>query len=182
MYDFTHLKRLLKETQDFFAEELKTIRSGRANPSLLDGIKVESYGTKMGLSQVASITIEDATTLRVSPWDSSVVKAVESALRDADLGVSIGSDEKGVRVSFPLLTSERRAQLIKITKQKLEDARSRVRRNREEVWSSLQEKEKNKEISEDEKFRAKEKMENFVKETNVILEDMAKKKEVELSS
>lgn len=181
MYDFSTFTHALEETKQSFATELSGIRSGQANPALLDGVKVESYGSMMPLMQVASITTEDARTLRVSPWDSSIVKAVEGALRDADLGVSIGGDEKGVRVSFPELTADRRTQLVKLTRQKLEEARARVRRNREDVWGDIQAKEKAKEMSEDEKFRAKEKMEEMVKEVNTTLEESTRRKEAELA-
>jgi ribosome recycling factor len=181
MYNFTPLEKNLQETTEAFTSELSGIRSGQSNPALLDGVKVESYGSMMPLNQVASITTEDARTLRVSPWDQNIVKAVESALQSADLGVSIGSDEKGVRVSFPELTSERREQLIKLTRQKLEEARARVRRNREDAWNDIQAKEKAKEMGEDDKFRAKEKMEELIKKANATLEDLAKRKEAELA-
>jgi ribosome recycling factor len=180
-YDFSSFDTALEKSIQAFTTDLAGIRSGQANPALLDGVKVEVYGSMMPLKQVASITTEDARTLRVSPWDKSVVKAVEGALRDADLGVSIGSDEQGVRVSFPELTSDRRAQLVKLTRQKLEEARGRVRRNREEAWQDIQAKEKAKEMGEDDKFRAKETMEEKVKEANSTLEDLAKRKEAELA-
>lgn len=180
MYNFTALKKQIEETKEHLVREYAGIRSGRAAPALLDGVSVESYGSKMTLAQVASITVEDARTIRVAPWDASQIKAIEKAVTDANLGVSTGSDDKGVRVFFPELTSERREQMIKLMRQKLEDARVALRRARDEVWNDIQKKEKASELSEDEKFRAKEEMEKLVKEGNTALEALADKKEKEL--
>ena len=180
MYNFTPIKKQIEETKEHLVREYAGIRSGRAAPALLDGVSVESYGSKMTLAQVASISVEDARSIRVAPWDASQIKAIEKAITDANLGVSTGSDDKGVRVFFPELTSERREQMVKLMKQKLEDARVTLRRARDEVWSDIQKKEKASELSEDEKFRAKEEMEKLVKEGNTALETLADKKEKEL--
>jgi ribosome recycling factor len=182
MYDFSSLTTALADIQEHFTKELAGIRTGQAAPAILDTIQVDAYGTLMPLKQVGSITIEDARTLRVSAWDAGQVKAIEHALQSADLGVSISTDEKGVRVSFPELTSERRDQLTKLTKSKLEDARAAVRRARDETWQDIQKLEKDKELSEDEKFSAKEKMETQIQNANKALEEGAKRKETELAA
>ncbi len=182
MYDFKKLEKEIEKTIEHYKNELTTIRTGRAVPSILDGVKVDSYGTKVPLNQVAGVTIEDAKTLRVSPWDIDTVHQIEQAIQDADLGVSVSSDEKGVRASFPELTSERREQLIKLTNTKLEEARVVIRRHRDDVWNDIQKKQKDGEISEDDKFRFKDEMEKIVKEGNKKLEELAKKKETELNS
>jgi ribosome recycling factor len=181
MYDFSPLKQAISDTKEHYKNELSTIRTGRAAPALLDAIRVDSYGTKVPLNQVASVTTEDARTLRVSPWELDSVNQIEQAIRDADLGVSLSSDEKGVRVCFPELTSERRTQLIKLTHTKLEEARISLRRAREDTWTDIQKKQKNAEMSEDDKFRSKEQMEKLVKEGNDSLEELAEKKEQELN-
>lgn len=180
MYDFKTLKTELAGAQEHYKVEISSIRTGRAAPGLLDGVKVDAYGTLMPLNQVGSVTIDDARTLRVSPWDLGLTKAVEKAIGDANLGVSVGSDERGVRVSFPELTTDRREQLIKLTRAKLEDARTAVRRARDDTWQDIQKQEKEKLLSEDEKFRGKEQMEKYVQEANSGLEALAKKKEEEL--
>ncbi len=182
MYDFTSLKEALASATQHYKTELAAIRTGRAAPALLDSIRVESYGSLVPLNQVGGITAEDARTLRVSAWDLGQVKAIETAVSEADLGASISTDEKGVRISFPELTSERREQLTKLTRSKLEDARTAVRIARDETWQGIQKQEKNKELSEDEKFSAKESMEAIVKEVNDELEQLAKKKEQELQA
>jgi len=182
MYDFKTFKQSITDVTEHFKEELSAIRTGRAAPALLDNVKVDSYGTKVPINQVGSVTVEDARTLRVAPWDLQTVHAVESAIQDADLGVSVSSDEKGVRVTFPELTSERREQLIKLTKTKLEEARVTLRRHREDVWTDIQKQEKDGTLSEDDKFRSKEEMEKLVKDGNTVFDEMADKKEKELNS
>ena len=181
MYNFTTLKETLQSVIEHYKHELSSIRTGQAAPAILDNIKVESYGTVVPINQVGSVTIEDARTLRVSAWDQSQVTALESAIRNANLGVSVSADEKGVRVCFPELTTDRREQLVKLTRSKLEESRTGVRQAREHTWQEIQTQEKEKTLSEDEKFTAKEQMEKHVKEANETLERMARQKEEELS-
>lgn len=147
---------------------------------LLDAVKVESYGSYMPINQVGSVNIEDARTLRISVWDKSAVSAIEKAIREADLGISTASDSDGVRVIFPELTSERRLQLMKLAKAKLEDARISVRGVRDEIMKSLDKQQKDGDISEDEKFTHKEKVQSQVDTTNRSLEALFDKKEAEL--
>lgn len=180
MYSFDELKKKVAEVEEWLKNEVKGIHTGRATPALLDGVRVEAYGQRMPLSQVATVTTEDARTLRVSVWDATQVKIVEKAITLADLGVSTGSDDKGVRVSFPELTSERREQLVKLIRSKLEDARVSLRQHREHVWNDIQKQEKDGELSEDEKFRAKELMQEHIDKGNKSLEALIENKEAEL--
>jgi len=170
----------LKEVTEWLQKEYSGIRTGQASPMLLDAVKVESYGSYMPINQVGSVNIEDARTLRISVWDKSAVSAIEKAIREADLGISTVSDSDGVRVIFPELTSERRVQLMKLAKAKLEDARISVRGVREEVMKSLDKQQKDGDISEDEKFAQKEKVQGQVDATNRTLEALFDKKEAEL--
>lgn len=170
----------LKEVDVWLQKEYSGIRTGQASPMLLDAVKVESYGSYMPINQVGSINIEDARTLRISVWDKSAVSAIEKAIREADLGISTVSDSDGVRVIFPELTSERRVQLMKLAKAKLEDARISVRGVREEVMKSLDKQQKDGDISEDDKFAQKEKVQAQVDATNRSLEALFDKKEAEL--
>lgn len=182
MYQFKTLEQALKAAEEHYKEELTGIRTGRATPALLDTVRVEAYGTPVPLNQVGSVTIEDTRSLRISAWDASLIKNIEKAITDANLGVSAGTDEKGVRVSFPELTSERREQLMKVTRAKLEEARTSVRHARDDCWQDIQKQERDKVLTEDDKFRAKERMEELVKEANQNLEALAQKKEAELHS
>ncbi len=170
----------LEEVYDWLQKEYAGIRTGQANPGLLDSVRVESYGTFVGLQQVGSLSIEDARTIRLSLWDTSQVKAVEKALTEADLGVSVVADSAGVRVIFPELTSERRTQLLKLAKSKLEDARVSVKAARDEAMKELERKFKAAEVSEDEKFTVKEKIQKAVDDANTKLEAQYVRKEKEL--
>lgn len=182
MYTFDTLRQAILDVTEHFTHELASIRTGQAAPAILDSVRVEAYGSFLPIQQVGSVTIEDARTLRVSAWDQGQVRALEAAIRQADLGVSVSADEKGVRVSFPELTSDRREQLLKLTRTKLEEARTAVRQAREHTWQDIQKQEKDKLLSEDDKFRAKEDMEKIVREGNEKLESMADQKEVELKA
>ena len=181
-YNFTPLKQKVSETQLWLTKEYQGIRTGRATPALLDGVFVESYGSKLPINQVAAIVVEDARTLRISPWDSSQVKQIEKAIVISNLGLSVAIDDRGLRVMFPELTSERRASLVKVLKEKLEQARRALRGERDKVWSDIQEKERGSELSKDEKFRYKEEMEKIIGEGDEKLEAAAKRKEQEITS
>lgn len=174
-------EKKVKDVVQWLQQEYVTIRTGQATPALLDGIKVESYGSMMPLNQVGSIGAEDARTLRVSPWDVGQVSAIESAIRDADLGVSVATDSSGLRVIFPELTSERRVQLIKLAKSKLEDARVSVRAARDEVMKDIEKQLKDGEITEDDKFTMKETVQKKVDAVNNELESLYDAKEAEVN-
>lgn len=164
------IQKRLDEVAEWLRKEFVTIRTGQATPALLDGIKVESYGALMPLNQTASIGIEDARTLRISPWDAGAVGAIETAIREADLGLSVAADSAGVRAIFPELTAERREQLNKVAKAKLEDARISVRNIRDEIMKEIDAAAKAGELSEDEKFSQKETVQKLIETANAKLE------------
>jgi ribosome recycling factor len=176
----TEMKQKFKEIVDWLVKEYAGIRTGQSSPALLDGVKVESYGAYMPIPQIGSVGIEDARTLRVVPWDSSQVVAIEKAIREADLGVSVVTDSSGLRVIFPELTSERRVQLLKLAKNKLEDARISVRSVRDDEMKEIERSFKANEIAEDDKFTQKELVQKHVEETNNSLESLFVNKEREL--
>lgn len=170
----------ITEAQEWLKREYAAIRTGQATPGLLDGIKVESYGSLMPVNQVANVGTEDARTLRVAPWDVGMVSALEQAIRDADLGVSVSTDSAGLRVVFPELTSERREQLLRLAKSKLEDARITLRGIRDDAMKEIDKAEKAGDLSEDEKFDRKENVQNAIDAGNKALEALFTKKESEL--
>ncbi len=170
-----------EEIVRWLEREFSGIRTGRATPALLDLIQVESYGTRVPIVQVGSVSVEDARTLRISVWDQSAIKAVEKAITEADLGVSVVADGSGIRVIFPELTSERRAQLLKIAKAKLEEARVSIRGARDEAIKEIDSLEKEGEISQDEKFKAKEEIQKKVDGFNASLESHFSLKEKEIN-
>lgn len=181
-YNTAPLKKSIEETQQWFKDELSTLRTGRATPALLDAVQVEVYGSRMKINQAASVTVSDARSLYVTPYDASQVKAIEKAIAVADLGVSVGSDERGVRVSFPELTAERRQQLIKLMRSKLEEARIAVKQRRSEEMSIVEKAQKASEMGEDDARRAKDEIQKLVDAGNKALEEIAEKKEKELES
>lgn len=181
-YNFQNLKLKTKEVEEWLSKEFSGIRTGRATPLLLDGVNVEVYGTHMPVNQLANVSIEGARSLRVTPYDKGTLKEIEKALIKADLGVGVAVDEDGIRISFPELTSERREQLIKLAKSKLEDARQTIRSEREKVWSDIQKQEKEGGMSEDDKFRSKEEMQKIIDDANKNLEEHFEKKEKEISN
>jgi ribosome recycling factor len=177
-YDITVFKKTASEKTEWLSHELQGIRTGRATPALLDTISVEVYGSRMKISQVASITVEDARTLYVNPWDKEQVKPIEKAVTVADFGVSVGSDANGVRVSFPELTTERRGQLTKLVRAKLEEARIALKNVRTKALGDIEKSG----VSEDEERRLEGEVQKAVDETNKKFEELAEKKEKELLS
>ena len=171
----------LAGAEEWLRGEYASIRTGQASPGILDAVKVESYGAKMPVNQVASSGIEDARTLRVAPWDSGTIPALERAIMDADLGVGVTTDSSGLRVTFPELTGERRTTLLKLAKQKLEEARVRVRSARDEKMKSIESQAKAKEIGDDEARRAKESSQKQIDAINQKLEALFDQKEKEIN-
>ncbi|MFA6535898.1 MAG: ribosome-recycling factor [Candidatus Paceibacterota bacterium] len=182
MFDFTKIKKQIAEVEAWLTKEFSGIRTNRATPAFLDGIKVDSYGSLMSINQIAAISVEDARSLRIAPWDHSQGKTIEKAITAANLGVSVSADDKGVRVTFPELSAERREQIIKLAKAKLEDARKSLRANRDEVVRELQGKEKEGGLGKDDIFRLKGDVQKLVDAGNKKLEEMLGKKEQEISS
>ena len=180
-YNFTQFKQEIKNIEEWLRREFSTIRTGRATPAILDGVRVEAYESDMGIMELANISVEDARMIRITPWDMSLVKAVEKGITASDLGLSVAVDDKGIRVIFPELTSDRRTSLIKVAKQKLEDARITLRGEREKVIKDIDKQERDGGISEDEKFRLKTELQKMLDDTNRVLDEVFVKKEKEIS-
>jgi len=173
-YNTQNFKIELKKVEEWLSKEYSQIHTGRATPLVLDGVSVESYGSKMPIKNVAGITIEDPKTLRIAPWDKNQIKEIENAINASNLGLSVVSDSDGVRVIFPMLTTENRTKLVKILKEKLEDARISVRKERQNEIDKLAD------LSEDEKKRGKDEIQKCVDEGNNNLESLFAKKEIEI--
>ncbi len=181
-YDFKPFEKRIKEIEERAAKELSGIRTGRAAPAILDGVQVESYGARVPIVQVATVSVEDARTIRITPWDMSNAKEIEKAITQANLGLGVGADEKGIRVSFPDLTSERRAQLLKLAKEKVEELRTELRAARDQVWNDIQKQEKEKLMTEDDKFRSKDEMQKRVDAANKDFDGALDRKEKEIQN
>ncbi len=179
-YSFSDFNTQGKESVEWLKREYTGISTGRATPAILDLVTIENYGSRVAVPHVASVTIEDPRTLRVAPWDKSQIKTIEAGLREADLGLSVSVDDAGLRIFFPQLTTERRAQLVKVLKDKMEDARVKVRLNRQEVQKDIESQKKEGALPEDDAKRALDELQKRVDELNAELEEVFQKKEAEV--
>jgi ribosome recycling factor len=181
-FNFSNFKTDINKVAEYLGKEYSQLNIGRASPMVLDGISVESYGARVPLKNVASVSIEDPKTLRIAPWDKSQVKEIEKAIISSNLGLSVATDEGGIRVIFPQLTTETRQTLVKVLKEKLEDGRITIRKERERIWDEIQKLEKEGKMPEDDKFRAKEELQKIIDEINRKLEEIFERKEKEVLS
>ncbi|PIR82833.1 ribosome recycling factor [Candidatus Kaiserbacteria bacterium CG10_big_fil_rev_8_21_14_0_10_59_10] len=181
-YDFKELDQKFAGAKEWLSREYKTLRTGRANPSILDSVQVSAYGSMQPIQHVASVSVEGPRSLYIQPYDTSLLKDIERAVAAANLGLGTGADQSGVRVTFPELTAERRAEFVKIAKAKLEEARAAVRVARDEVWKDVQEKEREGELTEDDKYQLKDELQKKVDSINAELEAAFEAKEKEMQS
>lgn len=180
MKDFKEYVVKLTGIKKWLEKEFSSIRTGRATVTLLDGVFVDAYGSRLPLNQVSTISIEDPRTLKINPFDQSQAKNIEKSISEADLGVSVLVNSSGLRVIFPELTSERRELLIKQAKKKTEEAKISVRAERERVLKDIQTQQKNKEISEDDRDTLKEELEKITGEVQKEFDKILKEKEEEI--
>ena len=160
--------------------ETFSLRTGRATPALVEDIAVEAYGTRQPLKTLAAISTPEPRQILIQPWDRSLLPAVEKAIQSSHLGVNPIADRDTIRIALPTLTEERKRDLVKLLKEKLESARIQVRRSRDEAMKAVEVDEKAKAISEDEKFRKKQEVEKVVGELNKKIEDLSAAKEREI--
>jgi ribosome recycling factor len=180
-YDFSTLKAHIKETEEWLSREFSSIRTGRASVALLDGVKPEAYGVRTPLSQLASVSVEDARTIRIVPWDKGNGKAIEKAMTEADLGVSVSVDDQGLRISFPDLTAERRTMLGKLAAGKCEEARVTLRGHRTDALKDLEAAEKEGGMGEDELKRLKDEVQKHIDGGQAALDMALKRKQEEIT-
>lgn len=179
-YDFKGFKSAADSTFEWLKNEYLSLRTGQATPTILDGVMVESYGSRVPVKQVASILVSGPKSLIVAPWDKNIAAEVDRSIREANLGLSVAMDSQGIRVSFPDLTVERRALLVKALKEKLEEARIKMRQEREKIIADIDKKEKDGSLNKDDKFRLRNELQKLVDETNEKLEELSSKKEKEI--
>ncbi|MDO8565717.1 MAG: ribosome recycling factor [Candidatus Moranbacteria bacterium] len=165
---------------EHFKNETAKIRTGRANPGLVEGLLVDYYGVKTPLKQIASIAIPEARQILISPWDKGSLVQIEAAIRESDLGLNPSNDGQAIRITLPALTEERRHDLVRALNSRAEESRIAVRNVREEIWKDIQDLERSGDISEDDKFHGKDELQKVVDEYNHKLEEVRKKKEEEI--
>lgn len=163
----------MKEGLDFFESELRQVRTGRASTALLDGVMVDYYGTPTPLNQLANVAVSDATLLTAQPYDVSQIAAIERAIQVSDLGLNPSNDGKLIRIPVPMLTEERRKDLVRLAHEISEKARNRVRQARREANDTLKDLEKEKEISEDDEHRGLDRVQklhdHYIEQINATL-------------
>ncbi len=171
-----HIPEFEKVSQHL-SEELSGIRTGRASASLVEHVMVDMYGTFTPLKNIASISVPDARSLAISPWDKSALKEIEKAITQANLGVNPMNDGEVVRISLPQLTEENRKALAKLVGTRVEAARISVRQVRDKIKDAITKMEKNKEITEDDRYALIEELDTTTRSYTDALEEMKKKKE-----
>ena len=175
---YTKVEKQLNESCAHLADALKKISTGRANPAMIEGVMVEAYGTRQPLQQLASIMAPEPLSLVVEPWDKGLLKAIEQGLQESDLGINPANEGERLRIKFPPLSGERREELAKLVREKAEEARISVRAHRVDALKEI----KNLELSEDEQFQAREKIQKFVEAANSVIDKTAETKEAELKN
>ena len=170
----------MNKSLDALRSELSKIRSGKATTALLDGIKVEYYGSMTPLNQVANVTVLDAHTLSITPWDKSVVPAVDKAILEANIGFNPVSDGTNLKIPVPPLNEERRKELVKLVKKFGEDTKIAIRNVRRDANEHLKREEKNKKISEDQLKEAEDKIQKLTDEHVQQIDELLKHKEKEI--
>ncbi len=181
------MEELVKDTSarmersiDAFRKELGKVRTGRASFSLLDGVKVDYYGTLTPLQQVGTLSVPESRLITVTPWDTKMIGPIEKAIQGSGLGLNPSSDGKMVRIPIPPLTEERRRELAKVVRKMGEDARVAVRNVRREAIEKLKDREKKKEISEDVVKRGQERIQKETDAHVKKIDDILKSKEQEI--
>jgi ribosome recycling factor len=173
-------KTRMEKAVDDFRKDLATIRTGRANKSLLDNVRVDYHGTPMPVEQLGTMTVPDPTMIVIAPWDPSAVALIDKAIRTADLGLNPTNDGKVVRVPIPSLTEDRRKDLVKQLHKVLENHRTAIRNIRRDLKEAIEKLEKDKKISEDDKKRSLDELEKLSHAETKKIEDLSAAKEKEV--
>ena len=176
------LEERMKKTIDVFNQNLSEIRAGRANPTILNKISVEYYGTPTPINQVAGISVPEARTIVIQPWDASILKDIEKAILASDIGLNPNNDGKVIRLNFPELTEERRKEIAKDIRKIAEDSRVAIRSIRRDGMEDAKIKCKNSEITEDEKANLEDKIQKLTDKYVAEVDKMLENKEKEIMS
>lgn len=165
---------------EYFKKEASVLRTGRANPAILEGILVDSYGVKTPINGLASVNVPDGQSITITPWDKSVLKNIEKAIVDASTGLGVVNEGEKIRLTVPRMTEENRKELVKRLNEMQEEARISFRRIRDEIKTEIEDAEKSKEITEDDKFKYIKDLDEAVSKRNEELKAQRDKKETEI--
>jgi ribosome recycling factor len=178
VYDET--KEKMAQSKEGFIKELQKVRTGRASLSLLDGIRVDYYGTRTPLNQMATLSVPESRLITIQPWDASVIGDIEKAILKSDLGVTPANDGKIIRLSIPPLTEERRKQLVKKVNKMGEDRKISIRNIRRDSNEMLKTMKKDGDISEDEMFKGQDEVQKITNDYIEKIDGLCKKKDEEI--
>jgi ribosome recycling factor len=177
---FGDAERRMQKAVEALRHDLGSIRTGRANPALLERIQVDYYGTPTPVTQVATISVPEARLLVIQPWDRKLLGDIEKAIQKSDLGINPNNDGQVIRLAIPPLNEERRREMVKTLHKKLDEHKVAVRNIRRDVLDKLRESEKKKEISEDDLRRSTERLNKFTDRFIDEMEKVGKAKELEI--
>lgn len=174
------IKPELDKVLEHYKNELSKLRTGRASTSLVEDLEAECYGQLMPLKQLATISVPEPRSIMIQPWDKGVLSIIEKAILNSGLNLNPIVDGTSVRIQLPQMTEENRKNLVKVLKEKMEEARISIRRWRESAWEEIQDGFKKGEIREDDKFRGKDDLQKVIDEYNKKIEESGEKKEQEI--
>lgn len=177
---FELARKKMQSSLEVFQKELGTIRTGRASLSLLDGITVEYYGTPTPLNQVATLSVPESRLITIQPWDQAIVKNIERAILKSDLGLTPTNDGRMIRISVPPLTEERREQLARVVRKLAEECKVTIRNVRRESNEEVRSSEKDKKISEDDSYKALDRIQKITDEFVGKADEICRRKEKEV--
>ena len=180
--DFTNMKEKMEKTINNYADRLAEIRAGRANPAILNKIKIDYYGTPTPINQVAGISVPEARLIVIQPWDMSILKEIEKAILASEIGINPNNDGKVIRLAFPELNEERRKELAKDVRKMAEEAKVAIRSIRRDGIDEFKKKQKDTEITEDELHTAEEQIQKITDKKIEEIDAILANKEKEIMS
>ena len=180
--DYTNLKERMEKTINNFSEKLAEVRAGRANPAILNKIKIDYYGTPTPINQVAGISVPEARLIVIQPWDMSILKEIEKAILTSDIGINPNNDGKVIRLAFPELNEERRKELVKDIKKMAEEAKVAVRAVRRDGIEEAKAEQKEGNITEDELKSAETEIQKITDKNIEEIDQILSVKEKEIMS
>ncbi|MGN1301103.1 MAG: ribosome recycling factor [Clostridia bacterium] len=180
--EFNHIEEKMNKTVNALAESLAEVRAGRANPAILNKVKIDYYGTPTPINQVAGISVPEARLIVIQPWDASILKEIEKEILKSDIGINPNNDGKVIRLAFPELTEERRKELVKDIKKMGEESKVAIRSIRRDGIDEAKSKQKNSEITEDELKGAEDQIQKLTDKKVAQIDEMIDAKEKEIMS
>ena len=180
--EYENIKEKMEKTINIFSEKLAEVRAGRANPTILNKVKIDYYGAPTPINQVAGISVPEARLIVIQPWDVSILKEIEKAILASDIGINPNNDGKVIRLAFPELNEERRKELVKDVKKMAEDAKVAIRATRRDAIDIAKSEQKEGNLTEDELKQAENKIQKITDDNIAKIEEILANKEKEITT